>query len=110
MLTLDANATMLDLGWRLALMGIGFGLFNAPVITAIMAAAPAASAGTAGGVSATARTIAMTISPALMALCWSLTGGGLAGFRAGITALAIIQTVGVLALLRAPVRSSRRPR
>lgn len=101
LLPLGTDTGLVDLGWRLALIGLGFGLFNTPVITAIMASAPATATGTAGGVSGTVRMVSQTVAPAVTALCWTVAGGGLAGFRSGVTTLAVIQGLGVLALLAA---------
>ncbi|WP_085977919.1 MFS transporter [Saccharomonospora marina] len=101
LLTLGPGSGLTTLGWQLALIGAGFGLFNTPIITAILASAPAEGTGTAGGVSATVRMVSQTVAPAVTALCWTVAGGGLAGFRAGVTALVLIQGLGVLALLAA---------
>ena len=114
-LTLGAEAGLFDVGWQLALIGAGFGLFNSPIITAVMAAAPPGAAGTAGGVSGTARMVALTVAPAVTALCWSATGGGLVGFRSGVLALVTLQALGVLALLavrppRGPAARAAHPR
>lgn len=104
MLTVGPDAGLADLAWRLAVVGVGLGLFNPPVNAAILAAAPPGMAGTAGGVGMTARTLAMTGGPAVAALAWTLAGGGIAGFRAGVVALTAVAAVGVLALA-APRRS-----
>ncbi|HEX5596412.1 MAG TPA: MFS transporter [Micromonosporaceae bacterium] len=99
--TLSADAGLVHLGWQVALIGVGFGLFNTPVIAAVTAAAPAGATGAAGGVSGTVRMIATTVAPAVAALCWTVAGGGLAGFRTALVVLAAIQAAGALALLAA---------
>lgn len=99
LVTLGADATLVDVGWRLAVMGAAFGIFNSPIIAAIMATAPKDATATAGGVSGTARMIAMTVAPAVMVLCWNLAGGGVAGFHSGLIVLTAIEVVGVLVLL-----------
>ncbi|AEF39369.1 MFS transporter [Hoyosella subflava] len=106
MVTLGEGATTFDLAWQLALMGIGFGLFNTPVIAAIMAAAPAGATGTAGGISGTTRMMASTIAPAVAALAWTLADGGVAGFRAGVLVLVVVQALGFVALLAARGRGA----
>ena len=103
MLTLGPGAGLADLAWRLALLGIGAGLFNAPINTAILASTPDGMAGTAGGIGMTVRTIAMTVGPAVAALSWTVAGGGTAGFRAGILVLTAAALAGLLTLL-APAR------
>ncbi|MCW4353373.1 MFS transporter [Hoyosella sp. YIM 151337] len=101
MLSLGDGATVFDLAWQLVLMGVGFGLFNTPVIAAIMSAAPSGAAGTAGGISGTTRMMASTIAPAIAAFAWTAADGGVTGFRAAIVVLAVIQALGVVALLLA---------
>ncbi|MGW4500172.1 MFS transporter [Micromonospora sp. NPDC004336] len=104
--TLPADAGLVHVGWQIAVLGVGFGLFNTPVIAAVMAAAPAGATGAAGGVSGTVRMIATTLAPAVAALCWTAGGGGLAGFRTALVVLAAIQAAGVLALLAAGRRGA----
>ena len=104
MLTLTADAGLVDLAWRLALLGVGAGLFNPAINAATLAAAPSGMEGTAGGVAMTARTIATTVAPGVVALCWVLAGGGVAGFRAGIVVLGAVTLVGLAALLVPPTR------
>lgn len=99
MLTLTAEADLVDLAWRLALLGIGAGLFNAPINTAILAHTPDGMAGTAGGIGMTVRTVATTIAPAVAALAWSVAGGGVLGFRTGVGVLSGMTLVGLLALV-----------
>jgi MFS family permease len=106
MLTLDAGAGLLDLAWRLALLGVGAGLFNPAINAATLAAAPSGMEGTAGGIATTARTVATTVGPAVVALCWALAGGGLAGFHAGVLVLTVVSVIGLLVLLVPPARGT----
>lgn len=99
LLGLGPDAGLLDIGWRMAVLGAAFGLFNAPIITAIMDAAPAGATGAAGGVSGAVRTTAMTVAPAVTAVAWTAAGSGEAGFRTAVVVLAVIQAAGVLVLL-----------
>lgn len=99
MLTLDAGAGIVDMAWRLVLLGIGAGLFNPAVNAASLTATPAGWEGTSGGLSMTARTVAMTISPAVAALAWTLAGGGIGGFHIGVVVMSAITGCGLLALL-----------
>ena len=99
MLTLDGDAGLFDLAWRLAVLGVGAALFNPAVNAAMLAAAPAGSEGVAGGVGMTVRTIAMTVAPAASALAWTAAGGGMPGFRAGIVMITAGVVVGLLVLL-----------
>jgi MFS family permease len=108
MLTLGPESGLVDLAWRLALLGVGGGLFNPAINAATLAAAPTGMEGTAGGVAMTSRTVALTVAPGLAALCWVLAGGGIAGFHTGVLVLGAITVVGLVALAlptgkRAPV-------
>jgi MFS family permease len=105
MLSLDAGAGLLDIGWRLAVLGVGAGLFNPAINAATLAAAPAGMEGTAGGIAMTARTVATTVAPGVAALCWVLAGGGVPGFRTGVAVLGAVTVIGLLALL-VPVRAT----
>jgi predicted MFS family arabinose efflux permease len=98
MVTVGPDAGLADLAWRLAVLGVGAALFNTPVNAAILAATPAGMAGTGGGLAMTARTIATTVGPAVAALCWTLAGGGIAGFRTGVVVLAVVAAGGLVVL------------
>ena len=52
---LPAHATALDICWRTALCGAGFGFFQAPNLKALMSSVPPRRSGGASGVVATAR-------------------------------------------------------
>lgn len=93
--TLGAEPHPADLAWRLALIGIGHGLFAGPNSAAILAATPPDMVATAGGVTALFRTLGLTLGPAIGAMSWSFTAGGAAGFRAGALAL-VVAAAGVL--------------
>lgn len=99
MFWVDEQAGIWALGWRMAWIGLGMALFNAPNMAAILRATPAGFEGTAGGISTVARTFGNALGPAVAALAWSIGGGGMAGFRAGVLALAALVALGVIALL-----------
>jgi DHA2 family multidrug resistance protein-like MFS transporter len=65
---LTPQATAFDIGWRMALGGFGFGLFQSPNNRTLLSSAPRARSGAAGGMLATARLIGMTTGAALAAL------------------------------------------
>ncbi len=62
----------LDIVWRMALCGAGFGFFQAPNNRAMLAAAPRARAGAAGGMLATARLTGLTLGASLGALMFRI--------------------------------------
>ncbi len=65
---LDANAETLDILWRMALCGLGFGFFQAPNNRTMLGSAPRERAGAAGGLLATARLTGMTSGATIAAL------------------------------------------
>lgn len=81
--------------WRLAVCGAGFGLFQSPNNSILIASAPAYRSGSASGMLATARLVGQTTGAALMALFFHL-------FPANSTHLALyvaaaLASVGALA-------------
>lgn len=60
------------LAWRMAVCGLGFGLFQAPNARVIMQSAPRARSGAAGGMLATSRVIGQSIGAAVAALIFAL--------------------------------------
>jgi DHA2 family multidrug resistance protein-like MFS transporter len=61
-----------DIAWRMALTGLGFGLFQSPNNRAIVTAAPPERSGGASGMLATARLLGQTTGAALAALVFGL--------------------------------------
>ena len=70
---LPAAPSALDIGWRMAACGIGFGFFQAPNMKAIMGSAPPGRSGSASGMVATARLTGQATGAALVALCLTLS-------------------------------------
>ena len=73
MMALPATPSALDIGWRMAVCGIGFGFFQAPNVKAIMGSAPASRAGSASGMVATARLTGQATGAALVAFCLTIS-------------------------------------
>jgi DHA2 family multidrug resistance protein-like MFS transporter len=71
---LPEHPAVLDIVWRMALCGAGFGFFQSPNLRALMASAPPERSGGASGVIAIARLIGQTTGAALVALCFGLAG------------------------------------
>ena len=93
------GASDLDIAWRMALCGLGFGFFQAPNNRAMVTSAPMHRSGAAGGALATARLLGQTVGAVTTAVFFHLGGAS-----ATTTALA---TAGVLAVLAALVSLSR---
>jgi DHA2 family multidrug resistance protein-like MFS transporter len=70
--TLPTNPSIVDIVWRMAVCGCGFGFFQSPNMKAIMASAPADRSGSASGIVATSRLAGQTTGAALTALCFGL--------------------------------------
>lgn len=71
---MPADAASLDIGWRMALCGFGFGLFQAPNNRMMLTSAPRERAGAAGGMLATARLTGQTSGAVLTAILLHLLG------------------------------------
>ncbi len=70
---IPANPSTLDIVWRMALCGAGFGFFQSPNLRALMSAAPPERSGAASGVIATSRLLGQSIGASLVALCFVLS-------------------------------------
>jgi DHA2 family multidrug resistance protein-like MFS transporter len=62
------NGAPVDLIWRMALCGLGFGFFQAPNNRTLISSAPRARSGAAGGMLATARLLGQTLGAAGVAI------------------------------------------
>jgi DHA2 family multidrug resistance protein-like MFS transporter len=70
---LPSDVTSIDIVWRLAVCGLGFGFFQSPNMRAIMASAPPERSGGASGIVAASRLFGQAIGAAIVALCLSLS-------------------------------------
>jgi len=69
---LPAHASVVDIAWRTAVCGAGFGFFQAPNLKALMGSVPPRRSGGASGVVATSRLLGQTLGAGLVALCFHL--------------------------------------
>ena len=91
---LPPHPGVIDIVWRLALCGLGFGLFQSPNNRAIINAAPRHRSGGASGMLGTARLLGQTTGAALVALIFGVSVG------AGTTiVLAIAAAIALVAAL-----------
>jgi DHA2 family multidrug resistance protein-like MFS transporter len=74
LLTLSGRPADVDLVWRMALCGIGFGLFQTPNNRILLTCAPPQRSGAAGGLMTMARLIGMTLGAALATVLLDLEG------------------------------------
>lgn len=93
------NGTALDLMWRMALCGLGFGFFQAPNNRTMMSSAPRARSGAAAGMLSTVRALGHTSGAAVVAVLFSTHSEG--GARiALITAAAMAAIAALLSFAR----------
>jgi EmrB/QacA subfamily drug resistance transporter len=76
---LGPDASPFDIAWRLAVSGMGQGLFQSPNTRTIMGAAPAAQSGTVSGLVATTRVVGQSLSVAVAGAVFTGLGGAAAG-------------------------------
>jgi len=98
---LPGGASEFDVIWRMALSGLGFGLFSPPNIRAIVAAAPRNRSGIVSGMIGTNRLIGQSIGAALAALVLNLAGVN-ANSMAMMLAASMTAAAACLSLMRAP--------
>lgn len=96
---LPEKPAALDIAWRMALCGVGFGMFQSPNNKVLIGAAPRRRSGAASGMLSTARLAGQTVGAAFVGLMMAQIG------IAGAT-LALAVASG-LALLAAVVSLSR---
>lgn len=79
LIQLDATSTLPSMAWRLALAGLGLGLFQAPNTRSLMDAAPDSQQGMASGVFATTRVTGQALSVAVAGAVFASFGAEAAG-------------------------------
>lgn len=92
--TMPANPSHFDIVWRLVMCGMGFGIFQSPNNSIMIASAPQHRSGSASGMLATARLTGQTTGAALVALLLHLNGGQ--ATRAGLFVAAAFALAGMI--------------
>ncbi|MGH6955209.1 MAG: MFS transporter [Caulobacteraceae bacterium] len=72
--SMPTTPSVLDICWRMAVCGVGFGLFQSPNNRMMLSSAPRARAGAAGGMLATARLTGQTVGALMTASFLQLFG------------------------------------
>jgi MFS transporter, DHA2 family, multidrug resistance protein len=72
---LPAHPAIADIGWRMAVCGLGFGLFQSPNNKVLISSAPRERSGGASGIQSTARLLGQTMGAALVGLIFGLVPG-----------------------------------
>ena len=96
-LFLPVRPAQIDVAWRLAVCGIGFGFFQSPNNRLMISSAPRDRAGAGSGMLSTSRLLGQTTGSALVALVFGLSHGGEDAIELG-TRLAIGMAAGFAAL------------
>src|SRR5579872_2821400 len=106
--TLPVEPGILNIVWRMAICGLGFGFFQTPNLRAIMSSAPPGRSGGASGIVATARLTGQTTGAALAALCFALAGrdGATLALALGAGFAAVGSVMSLLRLTVAPQRGA----
>ncbi|OLT16973.1 hypothetical protein BJF78_13630 [Pseudonocardia sp. CNS-139] len=100
-----AGGEPLDVAWRLAVAGIGTGLYGGPTQLLVVTAAPRERIATAGAAVQSARSLGFAVGPAAAALAWNDDGTRL---HTGPAFVAVTAAAVVAAVLLVP-RAGRRP-
>jgi DHA2 family multidrug resistance protein-like MFS transporter len=101
---LPADAGAANIGWRMAVCGMGFGFFQSPNNRAMITSAPLSRSGGASGMLGTARLLGQTVGAALVALIFGLSGH--TTVAALVVAAAFAACGGIASLLRlSPART-----
>jgi len=101
---LPSDATTADIVWRMAVCGLGFGLFQSPNNRALVSSAPRARSGAAGGMLGTARLFGQALGAAGVALLF-----GARPERGSNVALAAAAGISILAAVVSMARLSGAP-
>ncbi len=94
----------MDFGWRLAVIGVGLGLFAGPNMAVAMQQAPRHLLAATGATTSLARSLAFALGPAVATIPWALSAYSQNGMRqaavlcAGVAALSA-RAKGVSAIL-----------
>nr|WP_246211278.1 MFS transporter [Phytoactinopolyspora alkaliphila] len=88
-----------ELMWRLAIVGVGAGLFAGPNQAMVMALSPRHLLGTAGASTSMARQIGIALGPALATTAWALSGYQQSGMRTALALACALAALSVVALV-----------
>jgi DHA2 family multidrug resistance protein-like MFS transporter len=109
-LFMPSHPTSVDVAWRLAVCGAGFGFFQSPNNRLMIASAPRDRAGAGSGMLSTSRLLGQTTGSTLVALVFGITHGSDNAVELG-TRLAIGMAAGFacIAMVMSTLRVIRQP-
>lgn len=104
-----------DVAWRLALAGVGMGLYGGPAQALVMSAVPPDRMATAGSTVQLARSLGFTLGPAMATAAWALAGSGMDGVRTGLGVAAVTACAAIFLIVagragKPPLTGSRATR
>jgi DHA2 family multidrug resistance protein-like MFS transporter len=94
---LPAHPSHLDIGWRLTLCGLGFGLFQSPNNRIIVTSAPRDRSGGASGMQSTARLTGQSLGAAAVAVIFGLFHAAAGAVTAALSCAAGLAAFGAVA-------------
>lgn len=68
----DAGASVWDIAWRMAVCGVGFGMFQTPNNIVMVIATPIKRTGSAGGMQGTARLVGQTLGATIVTVAFAV--------------------------------------
>jgi DHA2 family multidrug resistance protein-like MFS transporter len=95
-LVLARPASVIDLAWRLLLVGIGMGLFNGPNQTLLMSVGTRETMGAASALSNLSARLGAVFGPLLLGIIWSLLPSNAQQMSIGILVLVALGALNVL--------------
>jgi MFS transporter, DHA2 family, multidrug resistance protein len=103
--TLGSHPSALDISWRMALCGAGFGIFQTPNNRMLLSSAPRERSGGASGMLGTARLTGQTLGAALVALIFGIepVGGPTVALYVGAAFAAVAAVVSTLRVMQPKV-------
>ena len=97
---LGEGAGLADLAWRMAVCGVGIGLFQTPNNVTITTSAPIRRSGGASGMLGTARVLGQTLGTAIVAVVFHLVSSPNSEKACFYVAIAFAATAGLVSFLR----------
>ncbi|WP_250500683.1 MFS transporter [Caballeronia sp. GAWG1-5s-s] len=107
---LPSSPSNVDIAWRVAVCGIGFGFFQTPNNRIMLTSAPHERSGAAGGLMTMARMIGLSLGAALAAVAFGMYGqhGAQVSLVGAAAAAAIGVAVGIVRVMRTRERAAGR--
>jgi len=111
LIPLDGTAAQLDIAWRIALIGIGLGLFVSPIQTLLLSSARPDQTALVGAVAQLTLMLGFTLGPVIGAASLRLASDGalMDGIRIGFIASAVLTAIALVGALAVWIAFRARP-